>query len=281
MHIGLTTYTLPSYSTGTDVSYFSAYLYLSEENIHQEKPAASTLFSILTTIAHFSLCFVSSPKRLFLISSPLSHNQIVEQHKRSDMGEHKVFVWSLSFLVLLCFGLYGRVTVEAIREGKFSTSQAKAANVALTNGYGKEFGGGGIGGSGGLGYGSGGGNGNYGMGGGSGSGQGGQYGGGSGGGFGGGSGSGQGGQYGGGSGGGFGGGSGSGQGGQYGGGGFGGGSGSGQGGQYGGGNGSGGGFGGGFGNGGGIGGGNGGGYPGYAGDRVQSKFPQVSAGRKN
>ncbi|XP_049390461.1 putative glycine-rich cell wall structural protein 1 [Solanum stenotomum] len=145
------------------------------------------------------------------------------------MGEHKVFVWSLSFLVLLCFGLYGRVTVEAIREGKFLTSQAKAANVALTNGYGKEFGGGGggmgggIGGGGGLGYGSGGGgfgggNGNYGMGGGSGSGHGGQYGSGSGGGF---------------------------------------------------------------GNGGGVGGGNGGGYPGYAGDRVQSKFPQVSAGRKN
>ncbi|KAL3340385.1 hypothetical protein AABB24_028822 [Solanum stoloniferum] len=137
------------------------------------------------------------------------------------MGENKVFVWSLSFLVLLCFGLYGHVTAEAIREGKFLTSQAKAANVALTNGYGKEFGG---------------------------------------------SGSGQGGQYGGVSGSG---------------GGFGGGSGSGQGGQYGGGNGSGGGFGGGFGNGVGVGGGNGGGYPGYAGDRVQSKFPQVSAGRKN
>ncbi|KAL3371847.1 hypothetical protein AABB24_008405, partial [Solanum stoloniferum] len=173
------------------------HIYIYEENIHQEKPAASTLFSILTTITHFSLCFVSPPKRLSLISSPLRHNQIVEQHKRSDMGEHKVFVWSLSFLVLLCFGLYGRVTVEAIREGTFLTSQAKAANVALTNGYGKEFGGGG--------------------------------------------------------------------------------SGSGQGGQYGGGSGSGGGF----GNGGGVGGGNGGGYPGYAGDRVQSKFPQVSAGRKN
>ncbi|KAL3371850.1 hypothetical protein AABB24_008405, partial [Solanum stoloniferum] len=183
------------------------HIYIYEENIHQEKPAASTLFSILTTITHFSLCFVSPPKRLSLISSPLRHNQIVEQHKRSDMGEHKVFVWSLSFLVLLCFGLYGRVTVEAIREGTFLTSQAKAANVALTNG-------------GGLGYGSGGGgfgggNGNYGMGGGSGSGQGGQYGGGSG------------------NGGGFGGGSGSG---------FGGGSGSGLGGQYGGGSGSGGGF---------------------------------------
>ncbi|KAL3371849.1 hypothetical protein AABB24_008405, partial [Solanum stoloniferum] len=190
------------------------HIYIYEENIHQEKPAASTLFSILTTITHFSLCFVSPPKRLSLISSPLRHNQIVEQHKRSDMGEHKVFVWSLSFLVLLCFGLYGRVTVEAIREGTFLTSQAKAANVALTNGYGKEFGGGGLGyGSGGGGFG--GGNGNYGMGGGSGSGQGGQYGGGSG------------------NGGGFGGGSGSG---------FGGGSGSGLGGQYGGGSGSGGGF---------------------------------------
>ncbi|KAL3371853.1 hypothetical protein AABB24_008405, partial [Solanum stoloniferum] len=163
------------------------HIYIYEENIHQEKPAASTLFSILTTITHFSLCFVSPPKRLSLISSPLRHNQIVEQHKRSDMGEHKVFVWSLSFLVLLCFGLYGRVTVEAIREGTFLTSQAKAANVALTNGYG---------------------NGNYGMGGGSGSGQGGQYGGGSG----------NGGGFGGGSGSGFGGGSGSGLGGQYGGG---------------------------------------------------------------
>ncbi|KAL3371851.1 hypothetical protein AABB24_008405, partial [Solanum stoloniferum] len=163
------------------------HIYIYEENIHQEKPAASTLFSILTTITHFSLCFVSPPKRLSLISSPLRHNQIVEQHKRSDMGEHKVFVWSLSFLVLLCFGLYGRVTVEAIREGTFLTSQAKAANVALTNGYGKEFGGGGSGSGQGGQYGGGSGNG-------------GGFGGGSGSGFGGGSGSGLGGQYGGGSG---------------------------------------------------------------------------------
>ncbi|KAL3371852.1 hypothetical protein AABB24_008405, partial [Solanum stoloniferum] len=161
------------------------HIYIYEENIHQEKPAASTLFSILTTITHFSLCFVSPPKRLSLISSPLRHNQIVEQHKRSDMGEHKVFVWSLSFLVLLCFGLYGRVTVEAIREGTFLTSQAKAANVALTNGYGKEFGGSGSGQGGQYGGGSG---------------NGGGFGGGSGSGFGGGSGSGLGGQYGGGSG---------------------------------------------------------------------------------
>lgn len=261
MHIGLTTYTF-HHTQQAQIYHTFLHIYILVKRTDTKKSQQHLLSFLSQQLLHiFLYVLLVLFNRVFLISSPLSHNQIVEQNKRSDMGEHKVFVWSLSFLVLLCFGLYGCVTVEAIREGKFLTSQAKAANVPLTNGYGKEFGGGGGGGGGGLGYGSGGGNGNYGMGGGSGSGQGGQYGGGSGGGFGGGSGSGQGGQYGGG--------------------GFGGGSGSGQGGQYGGGSGSGGGFGGGFGNGGGFGGGNGGGYPGYAGDSVQFNFPQVSAGRRN
>lgn len=260
MHIGLTTYTF-HHTQQAQIYHTFLHIYILVKRTDTKKSQQHLLSFLSQQLLHiFLYVLLVLSNRVFLISSPLSHNQIVEQHKRSDMGEHKVFVWSLSFLVLLRFGLYGCVTVEAIREGKFLTSQAKAANVPLTNGYGKEFGGGG-GGGGGLGYGLGGGNGNYGMGGGSGSGQGGQYGGGSGGGFGGGSGIGQGGQYGGG--------------------GFGGGSGSGQGGQYGGGSGSGGGFGGGFGNGGGVGGGNGGGYPGYGGDSVQFNIPQVSAGRRN